>query len=1161
MKNILTPLASLLFFLCSTFVTAQVNLTLNVDMTYQSVSESGVHVAGSFQGWNPSSTQLTDDDGDNIYSVTISVDANSSHEYKFLNGNYWGADEQVWGDCGAGNGNRTITLGDSDLSETAYYFGSCDFAIPAVTGCTDGSACNYFSDATEDDGSCQYAAEGYDCDGNEVCNYASVDYVGLTGSNESDGIYYLDFESYSPVGTSTDGYTAHIVVNGESSPIDYNFPLDNNNNSWYVGIPVTPGSVYTWSATIETCGGGITIEGEFSYDVYGCTDNTANNYNEGANVDDESCEYTILGCTNDLACNWDVEVNTDDGSCEYAPEGYDCEGNELCLYASVDYLENVNSSESNGIYYLDFESWSLGGSSTEGYTAQIVVNGESSPIDYNFPLDNNNNSWYVGIPVTPGSVYSWSATIETCGGGQTIEGEYTSPIYGCTGPDHCNYDPEATMDDGSCIYAAEGFDCAGNCLSGELLSMYDSWGDGWNGATLTINNVDYTVEGSSASVCVNNLLDCNLIQWTSGTYDDETSWTLGDIASGEAGSGAGTYGDCGVVGCMNASACNYNVDATTDDGSCTFAADGFDCEGNCLSGELLTMDDSFGDGWNGAVLTINGVDYTVEEDNFTAVACIDLLSCNSVSWTEGAWDDETSWSFGDMSGEDGVTNIFDGLGTGFFGEGCIPGCMNQSACNYDDAANVDDGSCEFGAPIDYFGLTGSNESDGVYYLDFESYSNWGTSTDGYTATIIVNEESSSINYNYVVDNNNAWYVGIPVIPGNLYSWSATIETCGGSQTIEGEYTSPLFGCMDQNALNYNETATNDDGSCNYPVCQTIDIPEGWSIFSTYIIPQIDSFDEVLLPIVDNIEIIKDFEGTAYIPDYDFNGIGTLSIGQGYQSKLYAPSSIDVCGEYASPEFTPIYLAEGWNMIGYLRLDPAPADLVLQQIASDGNLVIAKDYLGLAYLPEWNFNAIGDMQPTQGYQLKVSDADILLYLSNDNSYRMSAIEVTENNVSHYAKVAATDNNMTVVIEDAAWDILPTEGAEIAAFDKDANMVGSAIYSSPVTVVTVWGDDATTVSKDGMLVTELVSFKVWNTNEVSDFTVSKWIEGSSSYQVNGISVASTIETNNVITELNTSERVLVKVINVLGQEVNMDDESFKGTVLFNVYDDGFVERFIK
>ena len=201
-----------------------------------------------------------------------------------------------------------------------------------------------------------------------------------------------------------------------------------------------------------------------------------------------------------------------------------------------------------------------------------------------------------------------------------------------------------------------------------------------------------------------------------------------------------------------------------------------------------------------------------------------------------------------------------------------------------------------------------------------------------------------------------------------------------------------------------------------------------------------------------------------------------------------------------------------------------------------------------------------MVPGQGYQLKVNNADVLHYLSNDQEYRVGLLDVTENNVSHFAKLTPTDNNMTVVIEDAAWDVLPTEGAEIAAFDKNGNMVGSAIYSSPVTVLTVWGDDATTSSKDGMLVSESVSFKVWNTNEVSDFTVAKWIEGSSSYQVDGISVAS-IETNNVMTELNASERVLVKVINVLGQEVNLDDQLFKGTVLFKVYDDGSVETFVQ
>ena len=58
---------------------------------------------------------------------------------------------------------------------------------------------------------------------------------------------------------------------------------------------------------------------------------------------------------------------------------------------------------------------------------------------------------------------------------------------------------------------------------------------------------------SSASACV-DLEECNTVSWTAGAWDSETSWSVGDL-SGEAGSGAGTYGDC-VVGCMDASANN-----------------------------------------------------------------------------------------------------------------------------------------------------------------------------------------------------------------------------------------------------------------------------------------------------------------------------------------------------------------------------------------------------------------------------------------------------------------------------------------------------------------------------------------------------------------------------------------------------------------------------
>ena len=111
-----------------------------------------------------------------------------------------------------------------------------------------------------------------------------------------------------------------------------------------------------------------------------------------------------------------------------------------------------------------------------------------------------------------------------------------------------------------------------------------------------------------------------------------------------------------------------------------------------------------------------------------------------------------------------------------------------------------------------------------------------------------------------------------------------------------------------------------------------------------------------------------------------------------------------------------------------------------------------------------------------------------YLSNDTEYRSSEIVVNHKAVNHFAKVASTGNNMTIIIEDAAWDVLPTEGAEIAAFDEVGNLIGSTVYNSPVTVLTVWGDDATTEPKDGLALTENVQFKVWSNNSINTFEAS-------------------------------------------------------------------------
>jgi len=91
-------------------------------------------------------------------------------------------------------------------------------------------------------------------------------------------------------------------------------------------------------------------------------------------------------------------------------------------------------------------------------------------------------------------------------------------------------------------------------------------------------------------------------------------------------------------------------------------------------------------------------------------------------------------------------------------------------------------------------------------------------------------------------------------------------------------------------------------------------------------------------------------------------------------------------------------------------------------------------------------------------------------------------------------------------------------------------------------------------------ESLSLKIWNSKEEIDFIVTNWSQGSSNYQVDAINVASSIETGNLQSNNNSIERELVKIVNILGQEVNMEDD-LRGVVLFNVYSDGTVEKVVK
>jgi hypothetical protein len=123
-----TLLAAVCFGSCSPCGNP-VQVTFRVDMSEQTVSPEGVHVAGSFQGWNPATTLMTLT-GDDIYAVTLTLGDGGYYEYKFINGTTWAQEEQVPPNCGISNGmggyNRFITVPPTNITLQAVCFGGCN---------------------------------------------------------------------------------------------------------------------------------------------------------------------------------------------------------------------------------------------------------------------------------------------------------------------------------------------------------------------------------------------------------------------------------------------------------------------------------------------------------------------------------------------------------------------------------------------------------------------------------------------------------------------------------------------------------------------------------------------------------------------------------------------------------------------------------------------------------------------------------------------------------------------------------------------------------------------------------------------------------------------------------------------------------------------------
>lgn len=178
----LYALAAALFVGATAFAQSY-SVTFQVDLGSATASTNGVHVAGSFQGWQPDTTAMTQVGTSTIYSVTRQLSA-GKHEFKFVNGNAWGSDESVPASI-ALNNNRWVVVSSDTTLPAVQYAGAAPAGQKAIHFKVDMSMQTVSADSVHVAGSFQ----GWDPAKTQMVNAGGM-YRYIAYVNASDSVYF-----------------------------------------------------------------------------------------------------------------------------------------------------------------------------------------------------------------------------------------------------------------------------------------------------------------------------------------------------------------------------------------------------------------------------------------------------------------------------------------------------------------------------------------------------------------------------------------------------------------------------------------------------------------------------------------------------------------------------------------------------------------------------------------------------------------------------------------------------------------------------------------------------------------------------------------------------------------------------------------------------------
>lgn len=177
-----------------------------------------------------------------------------------------------------------------------------------------------------------------------------------------------------------------------------------------------------------------------------------------------------------------------------------------------------------------------------------------------------------------------------------------------------------------------------------------------------------------------------------------------------------------------------------------------------------------------------------------------------------------------------------------------------------------------------------------------------------------------------------------------------------------------------------------------PINLTVDFPRivelvihlnrGWNMISCNLEFLDDVYDQnghnmrnIFADILDQVDIIKDFEGRFNSVPFEYWGLNVWRVGFGYQVKMVQEADLIIRGYQIEPDRI-ISLRAGWNMIAYYpEFNITFMSYVFNNMGLDENgpIRLIKDGQGRFFTPGWGFDPPINAGPGMGYQI-LSDED-------------------------------------------------------------------------------------------------------------------------------------------------------------------------------------------